>query len=187
MAEGFFAERRREGRKMLLRAACAFMAAAVLALVAHAQQGEPLLQAGAYEVEARLELPNVLRGVATSWATICIPYEGTNGAPFPLLSANNPLAGLPGEQLERDGAALRFDILCEGRGAAWAHAVYKLMPDAFEGRIAMVMGGKNMTMTEVQNGRRVCDLSVPTGLITRAPGPSSRAHPADPAARRRGS
>jgi hypothetical protein len=54
---------------------------------------------------------------------------------------------------------LRFDILCEGRGAAWASAVYRLMPDAFEGRIAMVMGGKNMTMTEVQSGRRIgaCD------------------------------
>jgi hypothetical protein len=39
------------------------------------------------------------------------------------------------------------------------------MPGAFEGRIAMVMGGKNMTMTEVQSGRRVggCDLSSPPG------------------------
>ena len=165
MVEGFFAERRREGRKSILGAVCAFVAAAVPALVAHAQQGEPLLQAGAYEVEARLELPNVLRGVVTSRATICIPYEGTNGAPFPVLSANNPLAICPASNVERDGAALRFDILCEGRGAARARAVYKLRPNAFEGRIAMVMGGKNMTMTEVQNGRRVgsCDLSVAPG------------------------
>jgi len=165
VVEGFFAERRREGRKTLLRAVCAFVATAVPALVAHAQQDGTLLQAGAYEVEARLELPNVLRGVATSRATICIPYEGTNGAPFPVLSSSNPLATCPASNVERDGAALRFDIFCEGRGAARARAVYKLRPNAFEGRIAMVMGGKNMTMTEVQNGRRVgsCDLSVPPG------------------------
>jgi hypothetical protein len=39
------------------------------------------------------------------------------------------------------------------------------MPSAFEGRIAMVMGGKNMTMSEVQTGRRVgsCDPSAPPG------------------------
>ena len=81
------------------------------------------------------------------------------------MSANNPLASCPASDVERDGATLRFDILCEGRGAARARAVYKLRPNAFEGRIAMVMGGKNMTMTEVQNGRRVgsCDLSVAPG------------------------
>jgi hypothetical protein len=152
---------------MLARAAPAFMAVAVaiLAAAAQAEQGEPLLQAGAYEVEARLELPNVLRGVATTRAAICIPYEGTNGAPFPVLSANNPLATCPAVNVERNGAMLRFDIVCEGRGAARAQAVYKLMPSAFEGRIAMVMGGKNMTMSEVQTGRRVgsCEHSAPQG------------------------
>jgi hypothetical protein len=56
---------------------------------------------------------------------------------------------------------LSFDILCDGRGAARARAVYTLMPRGFEGRIAMVMGGKNMTMTEVQAGHRVgsCDMA----------------------------
>ncbi len=58
-------------------------------------------------------------------------------------------------EVERDGDALRFAIACEGRGAARASAVYRLLPEAFEGRIAMVMGGKNMTMTEVQSGRRI--------------------------------
>ena len=146
---------------MPLRAASAFMAALMLAAVAQAAQRAALLQDGAYEVEVRLELPNVLRRGADSTTTICLPYvDGRNGAPFPVLSSNNPLAKCPASNVERDGATLSFDILCEGRGAAWAHAVYRLMPDAFEGRIAMVMGGKNMTMTEVQTGRRVgsCDL-----------------------------
>jgi hypothetical protein len=145
---------------MPLRAASAFMAALMLAAGAPAAQREALLQDGAYEVEVRLELPNVLSRGADSTTTICLPYaDRRNGAPFPVLSSNNPLAKCPASNVERDGATLSFDIFCEGRGAAWAHAVYRLMPDAFEGRIAMVMGGKNMTMTEVQTGRRVgsCD------------------------------
>ena len=80
-----------------------------------------------------------------------------------MLSRNNPLADCEANNVERDGATLTFDILCEGRGAAWAKAVYRLMPDAFEGRIAMVMGGKNMTMTEVQTGRRIGNCESPAG------------------------
>jgi Protein of unknown function (DUF3617) len=138
------------------RCAPAFIAAAMLAGGAQAGPSEALLQDGAYEVRARLELPNIVNWAATSTATVCLPYaDGENGAPFPVLSRNNPLAKCPASNVERDGATLRFDIVCEGRGAAWARAVYKLMPGAFEGRIAMVMGGKNMTMTEVQSGRRV--------------------------------
>jgi hypothetical protein len=33
------------------------------------------------------------------------------------------------------------------------------LTDAFTGRIAMVMGAKNMTMTEVQHGRRIGECS----------------------------
>jgi hypothetical protein len=139
---------------MLCRAASALIAVGLLASAAQAQQSQALLQEGAYEVQVRLELPNVLSRGADSTTTICLPYGGTNGA-LPVLSSNNPLAKCPASNVERDGATLRFDILCEGRGAAWASAVYRLMPQAFEGRIGMVMGGKNMTMTEVQTGRRI--------------------------------
>jgi hypothetical protein len=135
-------------------------------ILAGAVQAESLPRDGAYEVEVRLELPNVLRRGPDRIAMVCLPHEGATGAPFPVLSANNPLARCPAVGVERDGATLRFDIACDGRGAAWASAVYRLMPDAFEGRIAMVMGGKNMTMTEVQSGRRIgsCDApSTPPG------------------------
>jgi len=132
----------------------------LVGMLAGAAQAEPLLQDGAYEVAVRLELPNVLSRGPDSTTMVCLPYGGANGA-LPVLSANNPLAKCPASNVEREGAVLRFDILCEGRGAAFAHAVYQLGPDAFEGRIAMVMGGKNMTMTEVQSGRRIgsCDPS----------------------------
>jgi hypothetical protein len=37
--------------------------------------------------------------------------------------------------------------------------VYELSSNAFTGRIAMVMGAKNMTMTEVQHARRIGECS----------------------------
>ena len=156
--EGAIDSRPRRGGPLPLGAALALVVAGTPAGAAQAGQGEALLQEGAYEVQVRLELPNVLSRGPDSTITICLPYGGANGA-LPVLSSNNPLARCPASNVERDGATLRFDIICEGRGAARARAAYKLMPGAFEGRIAMVMGGKNMTMTEVQSGRRigVCD------------------------------
>lgn len=140
---------------MLIRTALAFILVGLLAAAAQAEPTETLPEAGAYEVRVRLELPNVQHRAAST-ATICFPYTGgMNGAPFPVLSGNNPLARCPASNVRREGAILRFDILCAGRGSAWARAVYTLAPGAFEGRIAMTMGGKNMTMTEVQTGRRI--------------------------------
>jgi hypothetical protein len=136
--------------------------AAMLAGVAQAEQQATLLQDGSYEVRFRLELPNVENWAATRTRTICIPYVGgTSNVPLPVLSSNNPFAECPAKNLQRSGADLSFDIVCEGRDGAKARAAYTLTSGGFEGRIAMVMGGKNMTMTEVQVGHRLggCDLA----------------------------
>jgi hypothetical protein len=128
----------------------------LLLLGAAAHADDPLVAPGAYEVRYRLELPNVLDWRADETATICLPRPaGEARAPIPVLSGNNPLAKCRAADVRRDGDELTFRIACEGRNAARALAVYRLWPDRFEGRIAMVMGGKNMTMTEVQHGRRV--------------------------------
>ncbi|MGH6912843.1 MAG: DUF3617 domain-containing protein [Geminicoccales bacterium] len=129
--------------------------------VAQAGPTEALLQAGSYEVEVRLVLPNAESSAADKTTTICVPNaQEASGAPLPVLSDNNPLAKCPVEDVQRNGATLSFDIVCDGRNAAKGRAVYTLMPRRFEGRIAMVMGGKNMTMTEVQAGRRVGSCAV---------------------------
>jgi len=127
--------------------------------VAHTEE---TLRPGAYRVEVRLELPNVLSWSPQKVTTICLPAD-EDAAPFPVLSANNPLADCAVNAIRRDGARLTFNLACAGRGAAVAWASYSLKPEEFRGRIAMVMGGKNMTMTEVQFGRRVgkCDASAP--------------------------
>ena len=146
----------------LLRPVCALMIGGALAGAAQADEANALLQAGSYDVTYRLELPHVERWAVDKTRTICVAAAGAAPiAPLPVLSGNNPLATCPAANIRREGATLRFDIVCDGRNAARAHAAYTLTPGGFKGRIAMVMGAKNMTMTEVQVGRRVgsCDLA----------------------------
>ena len=114
------------------------------------------LQDGAYEVTVRLELPHLEQWAATQTTTICLTRTQSIGSlPLPVLSQNNPLAKCPATNVDREGDSLTFTIVCEGRDAARAHAVYTLSPREFKGRILMIMGGKNMVMTEVQTGRRI--------------------------------
>lgn len=146
----------------IFRAAPAIALLGILAGVAQADQTAALVQGRSYEVTFRLELPHVEEWAVNRTTTICLPStEAASTAPLPVLSGNNLLAKCPARNVERNGATLRFDIVCEGRNAARARAVYALRPDGFKGRIAMVMGAKNMTMTEVQVGRRIgsCELA----------------------------
>lgn len=110
-------------------------------------------QAGSYEVRYRLELPHV-EGGAEETATVCLSEPGVSKG-FAVLSANNPLGHCPVGEVRREGGAVTFDIVCPGGNAAKASARFDVTPNGFQGRIAMNMGGKNMTMTEVQRARRV--------------------------------
>jgi hypothetical protein len=133
---------------------------AVAGLPAGAAQADPpLLQDGSYEVVFRLELPHLERWAIEKTVTICVAGARPDAIPLPVLSDHHPFATCLARNIRRDGAGLSFDIVCGGRDAAKAHAGYSLAPGAFSGRIAMTMGAKNMTMTEVQRGRRLgsCD------------------------------
>jgi len=111
---------------------------------------------GSYELTARLELPHLERWGVDKTTLICLSNSrGPDEIPVPVVSANNPFAKCSATNLTADGTKLEYDIVCPERGSARGHAVYKVSSDAFTGRIAMVMGAKNMTMTEVQHARRV--------------------------------
>ena len=113
---------------------------------------------GSYEVTARLELPHLERWGVDKTTIICLSdSQDRRQIPVPVLSANNPFAKCSAANLVADGSKLEYDIVCRERGAASGHAVYELSANTFAGRIAMVMGAKNMTMTEVQRGRRIGD------------------------------
>jgi len=117
-------------------------------------------RSGSYELTARLELPHLERWGVDKTTTICLSNgRGSHEIPVPVVSANNPFAKCSAANLIADGSKLEYDIVCPERGSAKGHAVYKISSDAFTGHIAMVMGAKNMTMTEVQHARRVGECS----------------------------
>jgi hypothetical protein len=117
---------------------------------------EVSLPAGSYAITIRLELPHLERWAIDKTTTVCLSGRAAGGQiPIPILSANNPYAACTAANLAIDHGKLEYDVLCPGRDAAKAHATYLLGADHFAGRVAMVMGGKNMTMAEVQHARRV--------------------------------
>jgi len=119
-----------------------------------AQDGLP--QGGSYEITARLELPHLERWATDKATIVCLPSSRRgNELPIPVVSANNPFERCTAANLTADSPKLEYDIVCPGRGAAKGHAAYILSADKFSGRVAMVMGGKNMTMTEVQQAHRI--------------------------------
>jgi hypothetical protein len=139
--------------------ACAAMtASAILTQSIGPVAADPLLSlsGGLYEVTSRLELPHLERWAIDKKTRICLfIHEENDAIPLPVLSGNNPFAKCSAANLTTDNGTFQYDIVCPGRDAAKAHANYELGPDKFTGRIAMVMGAKNMTMTEVQHAKRV--------------------------------
>lgn len=122
---------------------------------------EPLVLSGSYEITYRLELPHLERWAIERIVTTCVSEAvGVRGAMLPLLSDNNPFAGCTAKGIQQDETKLTYDIACEGRDSAKARAIYSLAPGGFRARIAMTMGAKNMTMTEIQTGRRIGDCNL---------------------------
>jgi hypothetical protein len=141
--------------------ACAAMtASAILTQPTGRMAADPLLSPGGglYEVTSRLELPHLERWAIDKTTRICLFSRDEDAAiPLPVLSDNHPFATCAAANLTTDNGTFQYDIVCPGRDAAKAHAIYDIGPDRFAGRIAMVMGAKNMTMTEVQHAKRVGD------------------------------
>ena len=133
---------------------------AAIATLPHATRAASLWpQNGSYEITARLELPHLERWSVDRTTVVCLPVSRGNDIPVPVLSANNPFAKCTAANLIIDGPKLEYDIVCPERGSAKGHAVYRFSAGAFSGRIAMIMGAKNMTMTEVQHARRIGECS----------------------------
>jgi hypothetical protein len=121
----------------------------------------------------RVELPHIDGAAARQTGIVCITEAARDGTfGLAVLSANNPLARCPAEYVRLESDTLTFDIMCQGGNAARGAATYALSIDRFHGRIAMKMGGKNMTMAETQSGRRIgaCEhAAATTALIMAAP------------------
>lgn len=117
------------------------------------------LREGVYEIEVRLDLPLVLDTNTRKTERVCLTAKKSLTLGLAVLSDNNPLRKCPASNVAASVDALTFDINCPGVNSARGRASYLIAADSFRGRIEMKMGGKNMTMTEIQVGRRIdsCD------------------------------
>lgn len=120
-----------------------------------AEAGEALLEPGSYCVEVRLELPHLSDTEATKEVVICVDAGKDPTAALHALSTNNPLVDCPVHGHSISGDTIHFEVACKGTNAAKGSAVFQLDHDNYRGHIVMKMGGKNMTMTEHQMGRRM--------------------------------
>jgi Protein of unknown function (DUF3617) len=112
------------------------------------------LEPGEYEVTVRLDLPHVEGATEPKTARICVTGGGNDTHGLTVLIASHAFAGCATANIREDGGTLTFDLVCPGPNSGAASARYALREQDFDGTIAMTMGGKNMTMTETQRGRR---------------------------------
>lgn len=130
----------------------------MVAVVTAASHAEELpLQPGLYQVEVRISLPNVENAAPPTIVTQCLASDDLqSGRAFFVLS-DNPLkqCALLDYRFTSDIAAYR--IACAGPNRGTATALFDTSRTSFRGTIKMNMGGKNMTMTEVQTGKRIAD------------------------------
>jgi hypothetical protein len=118
---------------------------------------EPL-RPGLYEIAVRVLMPNVGDAIGPTVEHRCLSNAAVAvGDTFSVMSKNNPLAACPRVAGASESQRITFQIVCEGPNMAKADASFDVFGDRFEGRIVMNMGGKNMTLSEHQVGRRIGD------------------------------
>ena len=144
-----------EGHRMRPIIAGASVIAVLIALDSNA--ANPLPTPGLYQVEVRISLPNVQDVAEPIVLNRCVrPSDLESGQAFSIMS-DNPLkrCDLLDYQLTADTAVYR--IACPGPNKGSAVAVFETTRTTYRGTIKMNMGGKNMTMSETQVGKRIAD------------------------------
>jgi len=127
----------------------------------------PWPRTGLYAITFRLELPHLERWAIAQTKNACLSDRDTSSKfPIPILSANHPFETCIAANLKVGTSILEYDVVCPGRDAARAHATYTFRTDGINGKVAMVMGAKNMTMTEVQQAKRFADCEGKAPLLS---------------------
>ena len=118
---------------------------------------DPTLSPGLYQVEVRISLPNVQDVAAPLIVNRCIGRADLeSGRAFFVLS-DNPLKTCDLVDYEATAETAIYRIVCPGPNRGSAVGTFAATRETYRGTIKMNMGGKNMTMSEVQVGRRVGD------------------------------
>jgi hypothetical protein len=121
--------------------------------VAHASDLTP----GLYRVEVRIALPNVQNAAAPAIVNRCVSAADLESGQAFFVLSDNPLKScdLLDYRVTADTAVYR--IACPGPNKGSAVGVFETASTAYRGTIKMNMGGKNMTMSETQVGKRIGD------------------------------
>jgi hypothetical protein len=131
----------------------------LVALLAHADG--PAIAPGLYEIEVRLGLPNVLEVGPPTRLTRCLTRPEIESGQAFFVRSENPLRACALTDHTATGGAVRYRIRCPGPNAASADAEFETTAAGYRGVIRMVMGGKNMTMSETQVAVRIGDCAHP--------------------------
>jgi hypothetical protein len=115
------------------------------------------LAAGLYRVEVVVEMPNVLRPMPFGVMERCIAGEAAEGGGFLQIVSNPSIAACPLARRSLDRNRLTLEVVCAKLNTGRASARYELGEASYTGRIEVTMGGKNMTMTEIQHAVRLGD------------------------------
>ncbi len=122
---------------------------------ARAPAAPSLPEPGLYRVEVRIALPNVQDVAVPLILTQCVTdADLVSGHAFAIQS-ENPLRAcgtidyLIGEEL------ITYRVACPGPNMGYAQARFEATTNTYRGSIYMNMGGKNMTMSETQTGKRL--------------------------------
>ena len=114
-----------------------------------------MLTPGLYQIEVRISLPNVQDVAAPLVVARCLrPDDLESGQAFFVLS-DNPLKHCELVDYEVTAASALYRIACAGPNRGSAVAVFHTRAASYRGTIKMNMGGKNMTMSETQAGKRI--------------------------------
>ena len=128
---------------------------ACLLLICDARADEATLKPGFYEVIVTLEMPNVVTGIGPGTVHRCVTAADlATGNAFGVLG-ENPIRSCPIADYSISANRALYRITCPGPNAPSAVGAFDLATTSYRGVITMNMGGKNMTMSERQRGRRI--------------------------------
>ena len=113
------------------------------------------LPQGAYRVAVHVAIPHVQTRDFDFETQIC--WRGADDPAMPLGPlGRGPLARCP-SRAEETPEGVTVSTACPGPNAGFADATYRSTPQGFTGLVTVNLGGKNMTLAEVQRGTRTGD------------------------------
>ena len=113
------------------------------------------LTPGLYQVEVRISLPNVQDTAAPLLLTRCIGIADLQSGQAFFVLSDNPLKDCALLEYEATADTAVYRIVCAGPNRGSAVGMFATTRSTYRGNIQMNMGGKNMTMSETQVGKRI--------------------------------